>query len=110
MQCIQFHRTLQDEGIRELCADLRAQLPPKGCWHAQLRSLVRFFEKTEKRLRGTSLEESPPAESLKHMHQVGEYSFGTRSFFRRKAVNRTGLPKVRKKEKGLEWKNFTGKV
>ena len=65
MQCIQFHRTLQDEGIKELCADLRAQLPPKGCWHAQLRSLVRFFLKTEKRLRGTSLEESPPAESLK---------------------------------------------
>ena len=50
--------------------------------------------------------ENPPAESLKHMHQVGEYSFGTRSFYRRKAVNRTGLPKFRKKEEGLEWKKF----
>ena len=88
-----------------LCC-LRAQIPPKGCWHAQLRSLIRFFEKLKNASGALHQKREPTCRILKGICTKQEkQSFGTRSFFRGKAVNRTGLPKFRKKEEGLEWKN-----
>ena len=110
MQGIQkFHRTLPERRKKKSCADLRAQVPPNRLLECSTKKPSQFW-KTGQHPRGTSLEDRVHLQNpKKSMHQVGEkHFFGTRSFFRWKAVTRTGKPKLGKKKRDLNG-NFTGK-
>ena len=106
MQGIQkFHRTLPERRKKKSCADLRAQVPPNRLLECSTKKPSQFW-KTGQHPRGTSLEERVHLQNPKKEHAPSR----RKTFFRdpillslegRNAYRKT---KVRKKEKGLEWK------